>query len=122
MTDTDYSYRWQAAAHRALGELIEQGRTAGLPTLTWTLAGTTGALTGEVDLLGVTVAEQRAAFTAWARLLGATVTETPRDDGHRISLHAFLDHRGERVGALRAELYLDDEPTSGRFILGTDRA
>ncbi|MFF8954088.1 hypothetical protein ACF09I_35625 [Streptomyces sp. NPDC014940] len=103
MTDaTTYAYRWQTTAHRILGELISEGRERNLPPLCWTLA-TTGALTGEAQGLGVTIEEQRAAFTAWATHLGAKVNETTRSDG-RVSLHAFIDRGGERVGALRAEL------------------
>lgn len=105
--DTAIVSRWQTTAHRVLGELIAGGQEAGLPPLMWTLAST-GALTGEVGGLTKTSDEQRAAFTAWARHLGATVTETPRGDG-RISLHAFIDHDGERVGALRDELFPEDE-------------
>lgn len=105
---TDHTNRWQSTAHRVLGELISGGREAGLPPLMWTLA-TTGALTGEVDGLTRNPDEQRADFTAWARHLGATATETPRDSGHRVSLHAFITHEGERIGALRAELFLDDD-------------
>lgn len=101
--DTATAYRWQTTAHRVLGELITGGQKAGLPPLTWILA-TSGALTGQVDVLAKTSDEQRAGFTAWARHLDATVTETPRADG-RISLHAFINHDGERVGVLRAELF-----------------
>lgn len=106
MTDAEYSYRWQATAHRILGELITEGRENGLSPLTWTLAET-GALTGEAQGLTRTVDEQRAAVTAWARHLGATVTETPRRDG-RISLSAPFDRDGERRGILRAELFPED--------------
>ncbi|MET8129532.1 hypothetical protein ABZV67_37905 [Streptomyces sp. NPDC005065] len=102
-TDMQYRYRWQATGHRVLRELLSSSKQAGLPALTWTLA-TTGALTGEVSGLGATADEQRATITAWARHLGATVTETSRPDG-RISLAAsFPTHGGERTGVLRAEL------------------
>ncbi|WP_431777008.1 hypothetical protein, partial [Streptomyces cucumeris] len=81
VTDTNpYAYRWQAAAHRVLGQLLAEAEQGGLPPLMWTLADT-GALTGEVHGLGRTTDEQRAAVTAWARHLGASVTETPRKDG-----------------------------------------
>lgn len=108
MTDTDaeYVYRWQAAAHRILGELIAEGQRNGLPPLTWTLAET-GALTGEAQGLTRTVDEQRAAVTAWARHLGATVGETPRHDG-RISLWAPFDRDGARRGMICAELFPED--------------
>ena len=102
-TDMQYTYRWQAKGHRILGELLTTAEQAGLPGLMWTLA-TTGALTGETTGLGSTTEEQRAELTAWARHLGATVTEHARDDG-RISLVAPFDHGGERVGILRAELF-----------------
>lgn len=104
-TTTEYGYRWQATAHRVLGELLAEAKARQLPVLCWTLA-TTGALTGEAQGLGNTREEQRAALTAWSSYLGATVTETARSDG-RVSLHAFIDIRGERVGALRAELLPD---------------
>ncbi|MFD6065510.1 hypothetical protein ACFWC2_29300 [Streptomyces diastaticus] len=101
---TAYHYRWQATAHRVLGELLAEAEKHRLPPLMWTLAPT-GALTGEASVLdGHTL--QRAAITAWAAHLGATVTETERADG-RVSLHAFMSHGGERIGALRAELYPD---------------
>ncbi|MFF5030367.1 hypothetical protein ACFY2J_40070 [Streptomyces collinus] len=108
-----YAYSWQTNAHRILGKLISDGHEHGLPPLCWTLA-TTGALTGEAQGLGVTIEEQRAAFTAWATHLGTKTTETARSDG-RVSLHAFIDHGGERVGALRAEILpgLNDETTTG---------
>ncbi|MEV6536662.1 hypothetical protein [Streptomyces sp. NPDC051639] len=106
MTDDQYVYRWQDTAHRILGELISEGRKLGLPPLTWTLA-TSGALTGQADGLTGTVETQRAAVTAWADHLGATVTETPRNGG-RISLSAPLTRGGERHGIIRAELFLED--------------
>ncbi|MCP9209539.1 hypothetical protein [Streptomyces cucumeris] len=108
--NADHAYRWQAAAHRILGELITEGRDNGLPPLTWTLA-TTGALTGEVHGLGTTIKEQRATLTAWAAHLGATIAETPRTDG-RTSLHALISRDGERIGILRAELFpeLNNDP------------
>ncbi|MEU3182519.1 hypothetical protein ABZ685_30525 [Streptomyces albidoflavus] len=106
MTTTAYRYRWQATAHRVLGELLAEAEEHQLPPLMWTLAPT-GAITGEASSLdGHTV--QRAAVTAWAAHLGATVTETERGDG-RISLHAFMSHGGERIGALRAELHPDTD-------------
>lgn len=102
----EYSYRWQAKGHRILGELLSAAEQAELPSLMWTLA-TTGALTGETTGLGTTNDEQRAELAAWARHLGASVTETAREDG-RISLAAPFNHGGERVGILRAELFPDD--------------
>ena len=106
MTTAAYHYRWQATAHRVLGELLAEAEEHRLPPLTWTLAPT-GALTGEASILdGPT--EQRAAITAWAAHLGATVTETERADD-RVSLHAFMSHGGKRIGALRAELYPDTD-------------
>ncbi|EFL04294.1 predicted protein [Streptomyces sp. SPB78] len=113
MTDHN-AYRWQAAAHAALGDLIRQGAAAGLPPLTWTLAATTGALTGEVPWLSEEErGAQHAAMTAWAALLGATLTERVRTDG-TIVMHAFIAHSGDRVGALRAEIYPEDYPDDSR--------
>lgn len=103
MTTTAYHYRWQATAQRILGEMLSEAEEHRLPPLCWTLA-TTGALTGTAEGLTATPDEQRAAITAWAAHLGATVTETQRADG-RVSLHAFLSRDGERIGALRAELH-----------------
>lgn len=100
--DAHYAYNWQATAHRILGELITEGRDNGLPPLLWMLA-TTGALVGEAPGLA-TDPDQRTSITAWATHLGASVTETARDDG-RVILHAPFSRRGERVGALRAELF-----------------
>lgn len=110
--DDYYAYRWQATAHRILGELITEGRDNNLPPLIWTLA-TTGALTGKAPTLSTT--DQRAAVTAWANHLGATVNETPRSEG-RISLTAPFSRDGERRGILRAELFpdLDDETDEAR--------
>lgn len=100
---SDYN-RWQATAYRILGELIAEGRDNNLPPLTWTLA-ITGALAGQVPSLTAEEREQqRATLTAWAAHLGAAVTETVREDG-RISLHAAFSRQGERVGALRAEIW-----------------
>ena len=98
-TDRGSIDRWQIDAHRVLGELLAASREHDLPPLAWTLA-TTGALTGE--------ASGRVAVHAWAAHLGATVTETARDDG-RVSLYAPFSIDGERRGALRAELW----PESG---------
>lgn len=106
MTTTAYHYRWQATAHRVLGELLAEAEEHRLPPLIWTLAPT-GALTGEASILDGRT-EQRAAIAAWAAHLGANVTETERVDG-RVSLHAFISHGGERIGALRAELYPDTD-------------
>ncbi|MEU2889422.1 hypothetical protein [Streptomyces albidoflavus] len=98
-------YRWQLDGQTVLAKLLGIGREHQLPPLTWTLAPT-GAITGEASVLdGHTL--QRAAITAWAAHLGATVTETERAD--RISLHAFISVAGTRVGALRAELYPDTD-------------
>jgi hypothetical protein len=102
-------YRWQTAAHPILGELIAKGQKAGLPPLNWTLA-TTGALVGEAPGLHGDP-DQRTSLTQWAQLLGTTVTETQREDG-RISLHAPLTRDGERLGALRAEIFPEyDDPS-----------
>ena len=107
MTTTAYHYRWQATAQRILGELLSEAEEHRLPPLCWTLA-TTGALFvgGGGKPLGS--AGERAAITAWATHLGATVTETQRANG-RVSLHAFLSRDGERIGALRAELHPTDD-------------
>ncbi|MGO1900572.1 MAG: hypothetical protein ACTH0H_05775 [Brachybacterium sp.] len=96
----------QADAHRVLGELLAEGREHGLPPLRWMLA-TTGALTGEADGLAERE-DPRAAVAAWTAHLGATVTETTHDDGHRVSLYAAFDWDGERQGALRAEIFRQD--------------
>lgn len=106
LTDAEYAHRWQATAHRILGEVLAEAERAGLPPLMWTLA-TTGALTGEAPGLGATTAEQRAAVAAWARHLGATVHENSHGDG-RVSLVAPWDREGERRGVIRAELYPAD--------------
>ncbi|MFP3116332.1 hypothetical protein ACQ5JZ_05405 [Streptomyces sp. ZG43] len=99
-------YRWQLDGQTVLAKLLGIGREHQLPPLTWTLAPT-GAITGEASVLDGHAA-QRAAVTAWAAHLGATVTETERaDDRH--TLHAFLSVAGTRVGALRAELHPDTD-------------
>lgn len=109
-TDTATYYRWQLTAHCILGELIAEGQANGLPPLMWTLA-TTGALTGAASVLdGVTA--QRAAVTAWARHLGATVYEHARGEG-RAELIALFDRDGERRGAIRAELLAELDPEDG---------
>lgn len=106
-TPDTYAHRWQATAGRILGELLAEGERHQLPPLCWTLA-TTGALTGTAEGLTATPDEQRAAITAWAAHLGADVTEHVRANG-RITLHAFLSRGGERIGALRAEIYPTDD-------------
>ena len=104
-TDNAYSYRWQTTAVRILADLIAEGQAAGLPPLMWTLA-TSGALTGEASVLDG-ADRRRSALAAWARHLGAAVTETALGDG-RTSLTAPFDRDGERVGILRAELFPED--------------
>lgn len=107
MPDPMCTHRWQTGAHRTLGKLIREGHAAGLPPLMWTLA-TTGALTGTAP--GLTPDEDpRAAITGWAAHLEGRVTETARADG-RTSLYAPFSRDGERVGALRAEIWPELDP------------
>lgn len=106
MIDHGTVHNLQTAGQRVLGKLLTEGRNNGLPPLTWTLAHT-GALTGEAVAVDPD-ADGRAAVAAWARHLGATVTETAREPG-RVSLYAPF-RRGTVVGALRAEIFrLDDD-------------
>jgi hypothetical protein len=97
--------RWQARDARALVAMLEAGHSAAVPPLRWSL-GPHGGLTGNVDPYA-TVAEQRAAFDAWADLLGAT-RWPERTTGYGVThLHALFTWRADdRVkGALRADLF-----------------
>ncbi|MFE4818587.1 hypothetical protein ACFRFU_19570 [Streptomyces sp. NPDC056704] len=104
-----YKLRWQRDAHRALGELLTAN---GLPAITWTIP-ISGALVGDVDTLTSTPAEQRAAFDAWARRLGAEVTPERADRDGVVHLYGkFRLVEGYGVGgAIRAAIYprMDDE-------------
>ncbi|MGW5173166.1 hypothetical protein ACWERY_02210 [Streptomyces sp. NPDC004082] len=103
MATADRQLRWQRDAHRALGELL---KVEGLPAVTWTIP-IPGALVADVDSLTSTPAEQRAAFDAWARQLGAEVgPERVSSDG---AVHLYAKFRldvGYGVGgAIRATIY-----------------
>lgn len=108
MTDQVYLRRWQRAAYLALGEFLK----ADLPAVTWTIA-TSGALVGDVDSLTSTPGEQRAAFDAWTRHLGAVVRSERTDSAGVVRLYAgFAWSKNPDVrGAIRASIYppLDDE-------------
>jgi hypothetical protein len=95
--------RWQRDAHRALGKLLQ---VDGLPVVTWTIP-VSGALVGDVDSLTSTPDEQRAAFDAWARQLGAEVTAERADsDGVTHLYGKFRLSEGYGVGgAIRATIY-----------------
>lgn len=112
MSDSTYNRRWQRDAYRALGKLLA---VKGLPVLTWTIP-TSGALVGDIDSLTSTPAEQRAAFNAWARHLGAEVVpERPDRDGVSHLYAKFRIAEGFGVGgAIRATVYppMDDEVSS----------
>lgn len=94
--------RWQRQAHIALGQFLDAATRQGLPAIAWTIA-TTGAITGTVIGLGVTVDEQRKQFNAWVAFLEATPTERTRRDGSA-TLYAKFEVDGEPAGAIRAEL------------------
>lgn len=95
--------RWQRDAHKALGGLL---RPDSLPVVTWTIP-VSGALVGDVDTLTSTPAEQRAAFTAWARHLNAEVVpERTSSDGATHLYGKFRLDVGYGVGgAIRATIY-----------------
>lgn len=76
--------RWQMRAHIHLAVFLDAAAKQGLPAIAWTIA-TTGAITGTVNGLGVTAAEQ------------------PRRDGSS-SLYARFESDGEPLGAIRAAL------------------
>ncbi|MEU3613473.1 hypothetical protein ABZ725_14315 [Streptomyces sp. NPDC006872] len=106
MTDQMYLRRWQRDAHRALGEFL---RVDGLPAVTWTIP-VSGALVADVDSLTSTPDEQRSAFAAWARHLGADVMPERTDSGGTVHLYAKFSWRGQGVraavrGAIRASIY-----------------
>lgn len=95
--------RWQRDAHKALAGLLKLND---LPVVTWTIP-VSGALVGDVDSLTSKPAEMRAAFDAWARQLGATVTpERTSSDG---AIHLYGKFRldvGYGVGgAIRATIH-----------------
>lgn len=110
MADIDYEYRWQVQAHEALGVMLRHGQKHQLPALTWTIASTTGAIVGEASVLMSTPAEQRAAVAAWAKYLGAKVTERTGEDGvTHLNAH-FKRGKGDQVGgAIRATIFPEDE-------------
>jgi hypothetical protein len=96
-----YRRRWQREGHRVIGDLLAFDD---LPAVSWTLA-VSGAITGTVDGLSSTPAEQRAAFTAWAARLEAKPSERV-DRAGVVHLYAvFSWGKAEPVGALRATIY-----------------
>jgi hypothetical protein len=96
-----YRRRWQRDGHRVIGELLAFDD---LPAVSWTLA-VSGAITGTVDSLSSTPAEQRAAFDAWAARLEATPSERI-DRAGVVHLYAsFSWKKAEPVGAIRAAIY-----------------
>jgi hypothetical protein len=103
--------RWQRDAYAALGEFLTAND---MPAVTWTIA-TSGALVGAVDSLTSTPAEQRTAFTAWARHLDAKVTPERIGSDGTTHLYAQFSWQDDRVrGAIRASIYppMDDEAGS----------
>lgn len=108
-TDADLR-RWQARDARALVAMLEAAHSAALPTLHWSI-GSIGGLVGEAHGLGSTLAEQRAAFDAWANYLGATRWPERTDNAGITRLHAhFTWHADDRVkGAIRADLFPADD-------------
>jgi hypothetical protein len=101
--DNGIKLRWQRDAHRALGKLLA---AKGLPVVTWTIP-ISGALVGDVDTLASTPDEQRAAFAAWARKLGAEVVPERADSDGVVHLYGkFRLAEGYGVGgAIRATIY-----------------
>ena len=108
-SSTSYQRRWQRDAYRALGKLLA---VKTLPVVAWAIP-VSGALVGDIDSLASTPAEQRAAFDAWARHLGAEVVPERADRDGITHLYAkFHIAEGFGVGgAIRATIYppLDDE-------------
>jgi hypothetical protein len=110
MDSVDYEYRWQLQAHEALGVMLRYGQKHRLPALMWTIASGTGAIVGEASVLLSTPAEQRAAVVAWAKYLGAKVTEqTGRDGVTYLNAHFKRGKAGLVGGAIRATIYPEDE-------------
>jgi hypothetical protein len=104
-----YRRRWQREAHRVLGELLAFDD---LPAMSWTIA-VSGAITGGVDSLTSTPAEQRAAFAAWAARLKATPSERT-DSAGVVHLYAsFAWKRSEQVGAIRATIHPEFDVEGG---------
>jgi hypothetical protein len=108
-TDADLR-RWQARDARALVAMLEAAHGAGLPTLHWSI-GSIGGLLGEAHGLGSSVAEQRAAFDAWADFLGAARWPERTDSAGITRLHAqFVWRNDDRVkGMVRADLIPEDD-------------
>ena len=107
-----YKRRWQRAAHQTLGEFLK----ADLPAVSWSIP-VSGALVGDVDALTSTPAEQRAAFAAWTRYLGADVMPERVDSDGVTHLYAKFWRQGDLDGvrgAIRASIYppLDVEEVS----------
>lgn len=110
ITDAD-RIRWQRMAHDTVGGFLADAAEQGLPAVTWIVA-TNGAITGRVDGLGVTPAQQRAAFDAWAGYLAVTPSERPHRDGS-VTLYATFE-RGDLVGgAIRADIALPLDDVDG---------
>lgn len=95
--------RWQRDAHSALGDLLEVN---GMPVVSWTIP-VSGALVGDVDTLTSAPAEQRAAFTAWARHLDAEVAPERANAAGVTRLYGKfrLDVGFGVDGAIRATIY-----------------
>lgn len=94
--------RWQQMAHEEVGRFLADAVEQGLPAIAWTVA-TTGAITGEVDGVGVTPEQQRTAFEAWAAHLAVTPTERKRRDGS-VAMRARFERSLLVGGALRADI------------------
>lgn len=103
--------RLQQRAHIAVGIFLADAVSQGLPAIAWTIA-TTGAITGTVNGLAGTAAEQRRQFDAWAVYLDAKPTERTRRDGTS-TLYAAFEVGGQPAGAIRAELVPAMDPEAG---------
>ena len=112
MSDTAYVRRWQRAGHKLLATFLADGVKHDLPPLMWTLA-TSGALTGEVSVLGTSADERREAVKRWADHVGATVnSRQTADGGEELSAFWKIPVKGETGdvgGCFRAVIFAEDQ-------------
>ncbi|UQI49826.1 hypothetical protein M1P56_35645 (plasmid) [Streptomyces sp. HU2014] len=104
-------YRWQRRAQQQLADFLAHGAKHNLPPLLWTLA-TTGALTGEADMLSNTPDQQREAVKRWAAHVGAHVETRTTGDGREELFAGWtkpVKGAADLHGCFRATILLDDE-------------
>ena len=111
ITDTDRR-RWQIRAHAVLATVLQRADRAGLVPLVWRVG--TGQLLGEVATTGLTGAQVRGIYTAWADFLDLPHRrEHTGSDGVHLTAFGDIPERGYRLGrpvGITAHIDPDLEP------------